>query len=354
MRIGIIGTGAIGGLLGVKLSLAGETVTLVDIDEQLHALKQQGLRLLCANGEEQTIYPVKATASMAEAGPQDLVILAVKAYDLLEVTLQLQPMLTPDTIVLPMQNGVPWWYFHKHGGKFQGRHIETVDPGGLIGQHIDVERVLGSVVYPAAQIVAPGVIRHVEGNRIVLGELDGADTRRVRQVTDLFNRAGFKSFVLQDIRAEIWLKLMGNLAFNHICALTHATMVDVCQFIPTRDLATRLMEEAQAVANKLGITLRLPIEKRLEGAERVGMHKPSTLQDVEAGHRLELSAVIGAVVELGRLTEVPTPHTDTIYALVRLLDETLHSKDTVLRMISGQRNTGDMKSDDNELVRTTT
>jgi 2-dehydropantoate 2-reductase len=354
MRIGIVGAGAIGGLLGVKLSLAGETVTLVDIDAQLHAIRQRGLRLLCADGEEQTIYPVKATASMVEAGPQDLVILAVKAYDLLEVALQLQSMMTPETIVLPMQNGVPWWYFHKHGGKFQGRHIETVDPGGLIGQHIEVERVLGNVVYPAAEIVAPGVIRHIEGNRLVLGELDGTETERVRQITALLNRAGFKAYVLQDIRAEIWLKLIGNLAFNHICALTHATMVDVCQFTPTRELATRLMEEAQAVASKLGITLRLPIEKRLKGAERVGKHKPSTLQDVEAGHRLELSAVIGAVVELGRLTEVPTPHTDTIYALVRLLDETLHSTDAALRLTPGQHKHGKVESDKNKLIRTTT
>ena len=336
MRIGIVGAGAIGGLLGVKLSLAGEMVTLVDIDTQLHALRQRGLRLLCTDGKENVIYPVKATAVYAEAGPQDLVILAVKAYDLLEVARQLQPMMTPETIVLPMQNGVPWWYFHNHGGKYQGRNIESVDPGGLIARHIAVERVLGCVVYPAAEIVAPGVIRHVEGNRIALGELDGTDTDRVRTVAALLNRSGFKSHILQDIRAEIWLKLIGNLAFNHICALTHATMVDVCRFTPTRELAIRLMEEAQAVANRLDITLRLPIEKRIEGAERVGKHRPSTLQDVETGRRLELAAVIGAVVELGRLTDIPTPHTDTVYALVRLLDETLHSTDSALRLLPVQ------------------
>ena len=332
MRIGIVGTGAIGGLLGMKLSLPGETVTLIDIDTQLQALKQNGLRLLGMDGER-LINPVTATDSYTEAGPQDLVILAVKAYDLPGIAPRLQPLMASDTVILPMQNGVPWWYFHNHGGKFKGRHIEAVDPGGVIGRHIEVDRVLGCVVYPAAEVVTPGVVRHVEGNRFALGELDGSTTERVKAINALLNRAGFKSFILEDIRAEIWLKLIGNLAFNHICALTHATMVDVCRFTPTRELAIRLMTEAQAVANHLGITLRLPIEKRIEGAERVGRHRPSTLQDVEAGRRLELGAVISAVVELGRLTEVPTPHTDTVYALVSQLDELLHSSATACRLV---------------------
>ncbi|MBF8269884.1 MAG: ketopantoate reductase [Gammaproteobacteria bacterium] len=349
MRIGIVGAGAVGGLLGVKLSLVGETVTFIDIGAHLHTLNERGIRLLDTDGVEHVVCPVNATASFAEAGPQDLVILAVKAYDLLDVAQKMQPMLTPDTIVLPVQNGIPWWYFHGHGGKYQGRIIETVDPGGMIARNIETERVIGCVVYPAAAIVAPGVVKHVEGNRMALGELDGSDTGRIRQISELLNRAGFKTHVLQDIRSEIWLKLIGNLAFNHICALTHATMVDVCRFPPTRELATRLMEEAQVVANRLGITLRLPIEKRLEGAEKVGKHKPSTLQDVEAGRRLELAAIIGSVVELGRLTETPTPHTDTVYALARLLDETLRSTDTALRQMPIQHHPDIGGGDDNEL-----
>ncbi len=203
--------------------------------------------------------------------------------------------------------------------------LDSVDPGGKIAAAIDPGRIIGCVVFPAGEIAAPGVIRHVEGNRFPVGELDGEDTERVRAVADLFNGSGFKSFVLDDIRSEIWLKLWGNLSFNPISALTHATLVDICRYPLTRDLAARLMGEAQQVANQLDISFRVPLEKRIEGAEKVGDHKTSTLQDVEAGRSLELDALMGAIIEVGRMLDVPTPHIDAVYACVKLLNETIES-----------------------------
>jgi 2-dehydropantoate 2-reductase len=232
----------------------------------------------------------------------------------------------PETVVLTIQNGIPWWYFYKHGGEFDGRCIETVDPNGEINANIEPERIIGCVVYPAAAVVAPGVIKHVEGNRFPVGELDGSHSDRVERISQTLSKAGFKSFVLDDIRSESWLKAWGNLSFNPISALTQATLVDICQFTPTRELAARMMEEAQAIANKLGIQFRHTIEKRIAGAESVGKHKTSMLQDVEAGRELEIEALVGAVVELGRLTHTPTPHIDAIYACTKLLDKIMREQ----------------------------
>jgi 2-dehydropantoate 2-reductase len=329
MRIAIVGAGAIGGLLGVRLIQAGHTVTLIDIGRHLQAIREHGLGLIGTDGREILVHPHLATASMAEAGPQDLVILAVKSYTLPQIAPQLHQMVGAGTAVISVQNGIPWWYFQKHGGVHEGRRIESIDPAGIITRHLDPERIIGCVVYPAAEISRPGVIRHIEGNRLPLGELDGSETPRVTGLAGLLNEAGFKSFVLTDIRGEIWLKLLGNLSFNHICALTRATMVDVCRFEPTRELARRMMEEAETIANRLGVTLRLPIAKRIEGAEKVGAHRPSTLQDVLAGLPLELGPVITAVAELGRITGVETPYTDAIHALVALLDRTVRQADEV-------------------------
>ncbi len=323
MKICVVGAGAIGGLLAVRLSQAGEQVTVVDQGAHLQAIRRSGLKLLMADGSEHVARSLEAVASIRQAGPQDVVILALKGHVLAEIAPELGSLMGDDTRILPMQNGLPWWYFHKHGGEHEGRPIECLDPDGRLAAHVDVDRVIGCVVFPAGEIVSPGVVRHTEGNRFPLGELDGSDTERARTLVDMFTNAGFKSFVLDDIRAEIWLKLLGNLSFNPISALTHATLVDICQYPPSRALAQSLMEEAQTVANSLGITLRVSIEKRIAGAEKVGKHKTSMLQDVEAGRGLELEAIMGAVVELARLTGIATPRIHAIYALAKLLDKTM-------------------------------
>ncbi len=323
MKICVVGAGAIGGLLAVRLAQAGEQVTVVDQGAHLQAIQRSGLALLMSDGSEHRTRSLEATASMRDVGPQDVVILAVKTQVLPVIAPQLGSVMDDDTVILPMQNGLPWWYFQKHGGEYDGRRIECLDPDAQLAAHVDVDRVLGCVVFPAGEIVSPGVVRHTEGNRFPLGELDGSDSPRARALVEMFTNAGFKSFVLDDIRAEIWLKLLGNLSFNPISALTHATLVDICQYPPSRALAESLMEEAQTVANHLGIKFRVSIEKRIAGAEKVGRHKTSMLQDVEAGRGLELEAIMGAVVELARLTGIATPGIDTIYALAKLLDKTM-------------------------------
>ncbi len=332
MKICVVGAGAIGGLLAVRLAQAGEQVTVLDQGAHLQAIQRSGLRLLMSDGSEHLTRSLEATARMRDVGPQDVVILAVKTQVLPVIAPQLGSIVGDDTVILPMQNGLPWWYFQKAGGEYDGRRIECLDPDGLLAAHVDVDRILGCVVFPAGEIVSPGVVRHTEGNRFPLGELDGSDSERARALVEMFTHAGFKSFVLDDIRAEIWLKLLGNLSFNPISALTHATLVDICQYPPGRALAESLMEEAQAVANSLGVSLRVSIEKRIAGAEKVGKHKTSMLQDVEAGRGLELEAIMGAVVELARLTGIATPGIDTIYALAKLLDKTMREDHGAVRL----------------------
>ena len=327
MKTCIIGAGAIGGLIGARFALAGEQITFIERNTaHLDAINNKGLKLLMQDGEELVASEVRAVPSLDKAGTQDLVIIAVKAYQIPSIAPAMRALFGPETVVLTIQNGIPWWYFHKHGGEFDGRRIEAVDPNGEIDANIEPERIIGCVVYPAAEVVAPGVIKHVEGNRFPLGELDGSHSERVEAISQTFIKAGFKSFVLDDIRAEIWLKAWGNLSFNPISALTQATLIDICQFTPTRELAARMMEEAQAIANKLGIQFRHTIEKRIAGAESVGKHKTSMLQDVEAGRALEIEALVGAVVELGRLTHTPTPHIDAIYACTKLLDKIMREE----------------------------
>jgi len=323
MKICVVGAGAIGGLLAVRLAKSGALVTVVDRGAHLQAIQRNGLKLLMADGSEHLTRSLEATANIGNAGPQDVVILAVKTQILPAIAPQLGSLMNDDTVILPMQNGLPWWYFQKAGGEYDGRRIECLDPDGRLAAHVDVDRVLGCVVFPAGEVVSPGVVRHTEGNRFPLGELDGSDSARARALVEMFTDAGFKSFVLDDIRAEIWLKLLGNLSFNPISALTHATLEDICRYPPSRALAKSLMQEAQAVANSLGITLRVSIDKRIAGAEKIGSHKTSMLQDVEAGRGLELEAIMGAVAELACLTGIATPGIDAIYALVKLLDKTM-------------------------------
>jgi len=323
LKIAIIGVGAIGGFVGTKLALAGEDVTFIARGANLEALRSRGIRLITADGEEKTVAKVKATSDYAAAGPQDMVILAMKAHQVEAVAREVPKLFGPDTVVVPMQNGIPYWYFHGHAGDLAGTRVESVDPTGVIGECIRCERVIGCVVYPAAELISPGVIKHVEGNRFPVGEPDGTSSERVTRVSECFTRAGLQAPVLEDIRAEIWLKLWGNLTFNPISALSRATLAGICQYPPSRAIAAAMMTEAQSVANKLGITFRVSLEKRIAGAEKVGHHKTSMLQDVEAARTLEVDALLGSVVELARLTDTATPHIDTVYALTKLLAKTL-------------------------------
>lgn len=332
MKIAIIGAGAIGGYVGAKLALAGEDVTFIVRGANLEAIARNGIKLIMHDGIEHIASNVKATANYAAAGPQDMVIIALKAHQVSAVVDDLPKLLGPETVVVTMQNGIPYWYFHGQPGAFAGRPIKSVDPTGLISQKIPASQVIGCVVYPASELIAPGVVRHIEGDRFPVGELDGSISDRVTKVSACFIGAGFKAPVLENIRAEIWLKLWGNLTFNPISALSHSTLVDICQFPVSRELAANMMREAQAVATKLGIEFRVPLEKRIDGAEKIGKHKTSMLQDVEAGRDPEIDALVGSVIELGRLTNTPTPHIDTVYALVKLLAKTMTDENGQVRL----------------------
>jgi 2-dehydropantoate 2-reductase len=324
MKIAVVGVGAIGGYVGIRLALSGEDVTFIARGANLQALRTNGIRLLMSDGTEESLPSVNATSDYAAAGRQDVVILAMKAHQVAAVAPDVPKLFGPDTVVVPMQNGIPYWYFHGHRGGLAGTRVRSADPTGVIGENISGQRVIGCVVYPATELVSHGVIRHVEGNRFPVGEPDGTASDRVKRVSDSLTRAGLKAPVLDDIRAEIWLKLWGNMTFNPISALTRATLAGICQYPPGRELATAMMTEAQNIAHKLGISFRVPLEKRIAGAEKVGHHKTSMLQDVEAGRDLEIDALLGAVVELARLTETPTPHLDTVYSLTKLLAKSLH------------------------------
>ncbi|HEY4375353.1 MAG TPA: 2-dehydropantoate 2-reductase [Burkholderiales bacterium] len=322
MKICVVGAGSIGGLLGVKLALAGHEVTLIARGPNLAAIRARGMKLVNHDGTEQ-VAQVMATDRLSEPGPQDIVILGMKAHQVEPVIGDLAALLHEDTVILPMQNGIPWWYFQRHGGVHEGRTVAAVDPSGKIAAAIDPRRLIGCVVYPAAEIAEPGVIRHIEGDRFPVGELDGSDSERVRKVAEVLAGAGFKSPVLPSIRSEIWLKLWGNLTFNPISALTHSTLVDICQFPLTRELARKMMAEAQEIAAQLGIAFRVDIDRRIAGAEKVGKHKTSMLQDVEAGRDPEIDALVGAVIELGNVVKRPVAHIEAVYALVKLLGRTM-------------------------------
>jgi ketopantoate reductase len=318
----VVGAGAVGGLMAAKLAGAGHPVAVIDQGAQLAAIQAGGLKLIWEDGSEQ-VARVRAVESAAEAGPQDLVILAVKAHFLDQVVRELDAMLEPETMVMTIQNGLPWWYFQRHGGPYDGHKLASLDPSGILTRKIDPQRLIGCVVYPAAQVTAPAVIRHVEGDRFPIGELDGKETERAKWVHDVLVSAGLKSRILADIRGEIWLKAWGNLSFNPISALSHATLVEICQFPETRELAADMMREAQEVAEKLGIKFRHTIEKRIEGAESVGAHKTSMLQDVELGRSLETEALIGSILELAKLTDTPAPSIQAVYACVKLLNKVM-------------------------------
>lgn len=332
MKIAIIGAGAIGGYVGVKLALAGEDVTFMVRGANLEAIRKNGMKLIMHDGTELVANNVKATNNYDEPGPQDMVILAMKAHQVEAIVDDVPKLFGPDTVVVTMQNGIPYWYFHKHGGPYEGSRVQSVDPTGQISAKIPADRVIGCVVYPASELIAPGVVVHIEGDRFPVGELDGSISDRVKKVSECFINAGFKAPILENIRSEIWLKLWGNLTFNPISSLSHSTLVDICQYPLSRELAGDMMLEAQRIANKLGIEFRVPLEKRIAGAEKVGKHKTSMLQDVEAGRAPEIDALVGSVVELGRLTHTATPHINTVYALVKLLAKTMEEEHGHVRL----------------------
>lgn len=326
MKICVVGAGSIGGLLGVKLALAGEQVSLIARGPHLQAIKTNGLKLIMEDGSEHVAKDIPATDNMRELGQQDLVILGVKSHQIAPVIEDIRSLFGPDTIVMTTQNGVPWWYFQKLNGEYEGTVVRTVDPDGTLAKGIEPERIIGSIPYPAAEISAPGVIRHVEGIRFPLGELDGSESARAQRLSELLIRAGFKAPLLTDLRSEIWLKLWGNLTFNPISALCHATLEDICVFPLSRELAAEMMRESQIIGEKLGAHFRVDIERRIKGAERVGKHKTSMLQDVEAGKAMEIESIIGAVVELGKLTDTPTPAISAVYACISLLDKMIQEQ----------------------------
>ena len=324
MKICVVGAGAIGGLLAVRLAHAGHEVSAIARGPHLVAIRANGLKLVAA--EQELVADLEATDQIADLGPQDVVLLALKAHQITAVVNDLPALFGPDTPLVTLQNGIPWWYFQKLGGPYVDRVVETVDPGGVLFGAVDPNRIIGCIGYPAATIAEPGVIRHIEGNKFPVGELDGSDSDRVRQVSGLFEQAGFKSRVLDDIRSEIWLKLWGNLTFNPISALTHSTLVDICQFPLTRMLAATMMTEAQAIGERLGAGFRVPMERRIAGAEGVGKHKTSMLQDVEVGKPLEIDGMLGVVVELAEVTGVEVPTLRALYACVRLLNKTIQDE----------------------------
>jgi 2-dehydropantoate 2-reductase len=320
LRICIFGAGAVGGLLAAALRDSDADLTLVDRGAQLAALRERGLTILGTDASRRTIGGFRLAASGAEAGPQDVVILAVKAHQIEPAAPDIGSMLDKDAIVVTTQNGIPWWYFHRHGGSLEGTRLASLDPEGMIDRHIPAERVVGCVAYCASRVVEPGVVHHVEGHRFPVGELDGAPRDRVRELSELLASGGLKSRILPDIRSEIWLKAVGSAAFNPISALTGGTLEEICRSEPSRTRARQIMEEASAVRQSLGVELRRTIDERLEGAARVGPHKTSMLQDVEAGEPTEHAALIGSIIEIGRLRSVPTPRLDAVYSdLLRMV-----------------------------------
>lgn len=317
MKVAIFGAGAIGGLIGARLAERTDAeVGLIARGPHLAAMQERGLTVRSEAGE--TVVKVRASDDPAELGPQDYVIIALKAHSVPAILPALKPMLGPDTAVVTAQNGLPWWYFYKAGGAHEGRRIEAVDPGGAIWETIGPERAIGCVVHPAADIEAPGVIRHVEGERLPLGEPSGEKTERVAALSKLLVSAGFRAPVRPELRTEIWVKLWGNLSFNPISALTGATLAAICANDGTRAVARAMMVEAEAVAKALGIKFPIDVDKRIAGAAEVGEHKTSMLQDLELGRPMEIDALVTAVQELGTLTGHPTPTIDTVLGLVRL------------------------------------
>lgn len=315
MKVCIFGAGAIGGYLAVALAEGGADVSLVARGPHLSAIRDNGLTLRIG-GEAKRI-DVAAAEDPAALGPQDYVIVALKAHSVPAVAGRMPALFHDKTAVVTAVNGVPWWYFHGLDGPLAGTRLESVDPGGAQWEGIGPERAIGCVVYPACEVTEPGIVQHIEGDRFTLGEPDGEKTDRVAALAEAMRAGGLKAPVKPRIRDEIWVKLWGNLSFNPISALTGATLEQICADPGTRAVAKAMMQEGQAIGEKLGVRFAIDVEKRIDGAAAVGAHKTSMLQDLERGRPMEIDALVTAVQELGRLTETPTPTIDSILALVQ-------------------------------------
>ena len=322
----MVGAGAIGGMLAARLAAAGHDLSIVARGEHLEAIRSDGLRLVELDGHETVAAGLRASDDFAALGTHDAVILALKAHQIAAVAHEIEALCEPHTTVVPVQNGIGWWYFERHGGPHDGHRLKSLDPDGVIAAAIPPGRIVACIAYPAAEKTAPGVITHVEGDRFPVGELDGTKSDRAMEVADSLSSAGFKSRVLTDIRSHLWVKAWGNLAFNPISALTGATLAEICRTPATRDLAARMMTEAGRIAEALDVSIRISVERRIAGAEAVGEHKTSMLQDAEAGRPLELDPLVGVFVELGELTGVPTPAISTVYSLTSLLNHRLEAE----------------------------
>ena len=316
MKVCIFGAGAIGGYMGVKLAKAGADVSLVARGPHLAAMQEKGLTLI-EEGETTTV-PVTASDDPAALGVQDYVIVTLKAHSVPPVVSKMAPLIGQDTTIVSGVNGVPWWYFHKLEGAHEGTRLDSVDPGNVQWDGFGPDRVLGCVVYPAAEVIEPGVIKHIEGNRFSLGEPDGSKSDRAQALSKILANAGLKAPVRPKLRDEIWVKLWGNLSFNPISALTHATLDVLCTDEGTRAVARNMMVEAQEIAQRLGVKFPIDVDRRIAGGAAVGAHRTSMLQDLDQGRPMEIDALVASVQELGRVTGVPTPTIDTVLGLIRL------------------------------------
>ena len=319
MKFLIAGAGAIGGYIGARLARAGEDVTLFARGPHLRAMQERGVRVVSSEGDFEA--RPRIIGDLADADPVDVIFLGVKAHGLTQLAPRIVPLLASDTTVVSTQNGVPWWYFQTAADQWSGLHLERVDPGGVIAESIAPRHVVGSIVYFSTEISEPGVIRHGEGNRISLGEPDGTRSERCRRIAEALINAGLRCPVTTHLRSEIWVKLLGNVPFNPISALTRATLAQMTRDPEVSALVRNIMAEVQAVATKLGVELPVSIEQRMVGAAKVGEHKTSMLQDLEAGRPMELEAVVGAVVEIGERLGVDLPHTRAVYACAKLLEK---------------------------------
>jgi 2-dehydropantoate 2-reductase len=321
MRIAVLGAGAIGAYVGAALARGGADVHLIARGDNLEALKRDGVRVRSGRGDFEAHPP--ATDDPSEIGPVDIVFLGLKANSYATCGALLEPLLHEETAVVAAQNGIPWWYFHRLEGPYEGRRIEAVDPGGEVSRVIPAERAIGCVVFAGTELIEPGVVEHLEGTRFTIGEPDGSISERCTRFSEAMVAGGLKCPVEEQIRDEIWVKLMGNVAFNPLSALTRATLAQMCGHGPTRALVTSMMEETLEIAAAVGANPSISIEKRLKGAAKVGDHKPSTLQDLEAGKPLELAAIVEGVVELADVTRVEAPNLRAVSAASGLLAETL-------------------------------
>ena len=324
MRFLIAGAGAIGAYIGARMAHAGFDVTLFARGPHLRAMQENGVHVNSSEGNF-VARPIIAT-SLEEVGPVDVVFLGVKAHGLTQLAPHLKQVLGPDTTVVSTQNGIPWWYFQGFGGEWDGLRLERVDPGGVISSAIEARRVVGSIVYFSTEITSPGVIQHVEGNRISIGEPDGSRSERVRRIAEALIASGLRCPISARLRQEIWVKVLGNASLNPVSALTRATIVQMVRDPGVCSVIRNIMEEVEAVSNKLGMDLPVSIDQRIAGAEKVGEHKTSMLQDLEAGRPMELEALVGAVVELGERLGLPMTYTRTIYSCAKLLAENALAK----------------------------